>query len=454
MPTLPEDTSLQELEHPRQQIGFAARSQALLALFSGGGAREGYLAASDQAIISLSNFLATIILARNVSPTELGVYGVGFILLSLGRALQEGIVVQPLNVFGAALDIATFKRYASSSAVLQLVLAGSLSAAAAIGGWLLTVTGNDTAGPALFALWSACLTWQLQEFCRRLLYTRRHIPLAVLISALSNTVRLAIMIWWASQGILSGTAGITAIAWGALIALLPGVWFSRKYWTQEIYSLPYIWKNNWSFGRWVTGGALAGWISVEFYPVLTAGMVSFAAAGAYRAIQNLVAPIHMLLRAIDTFLTPRAARIYGQGGRGAITRELRLIYLAVGIPTFGVLAVAVAFRDQLLYLLYGDTYLPYSQGVIWMALFYALLFASGPLQSVFKAMRQSRPIFIANLAAMVAMITVGILAIGLWGVYGTIAGQVLNALLVNSILWGNWIVGERKDRRPVEAGSP
>ena len=450
MSTPPEDSSPQELDRPRQRKGLARRGQALIALFSGGGAREGYLAATDQAIISLANFLATIILARNVSPTELGVYGVGFILLSLGRAVQEGVVVQPLNVFGAVLDAATFKRYASSSALLQLLLAGLLSSAAAVGGWLLTITGNDTAGPALFALWSAFLTWQLQEFCRRLLYTRRHIPIAVLISALSNTVRLAIMIWWASQATLSGTAGITAIAWGASVALLPGFWFSRRYWTREVYSLPYIWRNNWSFGRWVMGGSLAAWISVEFYPVLTAGMVSFAAAGAYRAIQNLVAPIHMLLRAIDTFLTPRAARLYGQGGRGAVSRELRLIYLAAGIPTLAVLGIAVAFRDQLLYLLYGDTYLPYSGGVVWMALFYALLFAYGPLQSVFKAMRQSRPIFIAYLAAMLAMFTVGVLAIQRWEVYGTIGGQALNALLVNLILWGHWIAGARKDGHPVE----
>jgi len=49
---------------------------------------------------------------------------------------------------------------------------------------------------------------------------------------------------------------------------------------------------------------VANWLSVEFYPVLTAGMISFAAAGAYRALQNLVAPIHLLLRAIDTFFTP------------------------------------------------------------------------------------------------------------------------------------------------------
>ncbi len=69
----------------------------LVTLFSGDAARQGYLAAADQGIISVSNFLATLILARNASPTELGVYAVGFTSLRLLRAFQYGIIIHPLN---------------------------------------------------------------------------------------------------------------------------------------------------------------------------------------------------------------------------------------------------------------------------------------------------------------------------------------------------------------------
>jgi O-antigen/teichoic acid export membrane protein len=247
-----------------------------------------------------------------------------------------------------------------------------------------------------------------------------------------------------AQGRLSGVTALLAIGWGSSVALLPGIWFTRGYWTRDMLPLGATFKNNWVFGRWVLGGSVASWISVEFYPVLTAGMVSFAAAGAYRALQNLVAPVHLLLRAIDTFFTPRAARSYEQAGRPGMARMLRLIYLATAIPMLGILAVAVLFREQLLHLLYGDTYLEYSQGIVLMAVFYTLLYAYGPLQSAFKAMRRSRPIFIANIAAMIAMFTFGILAILRWEVYGTLGGQVLNALLVNIILWTSWMRAKKE----------
>jgi len=77
--------------------------------------------------------------------------------------------------------------------------------------------------------------------------------------------------------------------------------------------------------------------------------------------------------------------------------------------------------------------------VVLMAVFYALLYVYTPLQTALKAMRLSRPIFVANLIAILCMFTIGIWMILRWGVYGTIAGQALNALLVGAILWGAWI---------------
>jgi O-antigen/teichoic acid export membrane protein len=222
------------------------------------------------------------------------------------------------------------------------------------------------------------------------------------------------------------------------------MWFTRSYWSRHYLSLRETWQINWNFGRWAMGGTIANWVAVEFYPILTAGLISFAAAGAYRALQNLVAPVHMLLRATDTFLTPRAANVFEKEGQRALARTLRLIYQTSGIPILGILLVAILFPEQILELFYGDTYSAYSSGMVLMAIFYALLFAYYPLQTIFKAARLSRPIFLANLAAILIMFTAGIWMILRWGVNGTITGQALNALVVNLILWGTWIGLRRK----------
>ncbi len=418
--------------------------KSLAMLFSGKAAQEGYLAAVDQGAISLSNFLATIILARSASPTELGVYGVGFTALRLARSFQEGITIQPMNVFGAGMEEGEFRQYATGTSLLQIAMALVFALIVAVGGWILTATGNDVAGPTLFALWFCFLWWQLQEYIRRMMYTRGTVLNAVVNTILANTIRLILMVWWWQQGRLDGIASLNAIGWGSLAALLPGLWFTRRFWGCSWLSLRQTWRRNWDFGRWVLGGTLANWVAVEFYPVLTAGMISFAAAGAYRALQNLVAPIHLLLRAIDTFLTPRAARQFDQGGRIALNRTLRLTYFISGIPILGVLGFAMLFPVQILHFLYGDTYVGYAGGVTLMAIFYALWFAYWPMQTALKAARFSRPIFVANLAAIVSMFTIGVWAIQRWGVFGTIAGQALNSLVVGIILWAAWLTMKRR----------
>ena len=441
-----------ETNSPTSKKSNSASSQvktflgALVALFSGQGARQGYLAAIDQGVISLSNFVATIILARNIDPTQLGVYGVGFVTLRLIRAFQDGLIVQPMNVFGAGMTQDEFKGYATSTSLFQIGLALISATVVAVCGWALIELGNDTAGPTLYVLWLPFLWWQFQEYLRRMLYTRGMVLNAVFTSVIANGSRIALMIYLVNQGRLSGVTGLEAIAWGSFVALFPSLWFTRHFWTRQLANLKATWQRNWNFGRWLLGSALTNWVAVEFYPILTAGLISFAAAGAYRALQNLVAPIHLLLRAIDTFLTPRAAKLYEKNGPQALTHTLRSIYLAIGIPVLGILIIALLFPEQLLSLIYGDTYLAYSNGVILMALFYALMFAYWPLQSIFKAAQLSRPIFIANIMAIASMFTIGIWAILKWGVYGTIIGQIVNALVINIVLWGFWIVMRRPKR--------
>ena len=416
-----------------------SRLQKSIPIFRSRSALQGYLAAVDQGIISVGNFLAAIVLARAIDPTEFGVYSVGFLLIHMLRAVQDGLIIQPINTFGATMPLDEFRRFVSANAVLQISLAvGSAGVAAGLG-WLLILTGNDTAGPTLFGLWFVSITWQIQEFLRRVFYTRGQVQHAAINTTIANGVRLGVMFVWLRLGVLnSGVDGLDAIAWGSLAALAAGIWQTRGYWTNGALNINATLARNWRFGRWVLGGSLANWAASEIYPIIAAGMVNFAAAGAYRALQTLVAPVHVLLRALDTFFTPRAAGIVQRDGVSGLSRMLRWIYFIAGLPILGLLVVSNLFPEILLRLLYGETYVAYSGGLILMALYYGLWYAYWPLQIAFKALQITRPIFIANSAAIISMFTLGFWLIHRWGLYGAVGGQALNALIVTLVLWGSW----------------
>ena len=410
----------------------------LFSLFSGQGARAGYLAAADQALISLANFAATILLARSASPTELGIYSVGFTALRLVRAFQDALTIQPLNTFGAGMDESAFRRYATSVSLIQILLASASALSVALLGWGITALGNDTAGPTLFHLWSGFLWWQMQEYIRRMLYTRGRVLDAALNTALANFVRLGLMAWWAGQGRLDGTASLNAIALGSLAALLPGMWQTRRFWSRSFDNLLETWRINWRFGRWVLGGGIAAWVSVEFYPVLTAGLISFAAAGAYRALQNIVAPIFLLLRALDTFLTPRAARCLPPAWpAGAAAQPAPGLpgnrAAGDGFPGAGPALPGPAARAALRANLPGIRRRHEPDGGF-LCPAVCLLAAADRFQS----QRSQPPPVCRQPAAIAAMFSAGIWMIARWGVYGTIGGQILNALVVLLVLAWSW----------------
>jgi len=415
-----------------------------ISLFSGKGAQQGYWAAADQGLISMTNFAAAIILGRAVEPEEFGIYAVGFLMTRFVRAVQDGLIVQPLNALGAVLDRRGFQEYATNSGLLQIILAVLSAIAAASLGYLLTILGNDVAGPTAIALWFLLLTWQIQEFIRRTFYTRNEVRKAFINSGFASAVRLGVLWWWGSQAALSGKAGLDAIGWGAAAAILLGLWQARGYWAWRNIRLWQTFKRNWKFGGWIIGSSLANWVASELYPLLAAGLISFAAAGAYRALQNLVAPVHVLLRATDTFFTPRASMVYHQSGFPGLGRILKIIYLVAGVPILGLLVLASLFPEPLLRLLYGDTYVAYSGSLFLMAIYYGLWYAYWPLQMAFKAIRLTSPIFIANIAAIICMFTIGVWGIQHFNIDGAIGGQALNALVITLVLWTTWLRVRRK----------
>jgi len=421
--------------------------QKSLNFLSGRMANNGKFAAIDQGVISAANFAASILLALYVSPTQLGVYVIGFLAIYFIRAIQNGLIIQPLNTYGAGKSISDFRDYFSAVVIFQVVLSLSMALAAVVLGQALTISGNDTLGPTISVLWFSFFAWQLQEFLRRSFYTRGEVSKAVWVSLVGNVIRLSLILILAQHGRISGLVGLNAIGWGAVGGTILGAWLAKDYFRLTFKNLWATWLENWQFGRWILGVSLADWVVVDLYPIIMAGMISFAATGVYQTLQNLVAPIHVLLRAVDTFVTPIFAKSYDQSGLIKVRQNLKWIYIVAGIPVIGLLVLVLFFTPQLLFLLKGDTYLPYADGIYVMVVFYLFMFLNRPLQLFFRAIRHGKQVFFANIIAMISMFTIGLWMIDRWGVYGGIGGQALNAFIISLVLLIAWLrMGTRKGK--------
>ena len=97
--------------------------------------RKSAIAVVDQALISASGFLVSVVLIKTVSKPEYGYYAIALPVSLFLASIQQALVSAPMSVLLAAKDGEDRQRYLSSLAWGQLfvILPASLAAAVLFG---------------------------------------------------------------------------------------------------------------------------------------------------------------------------------------------------------------------------------------------------------------------------------------------------------------------------------
>ncbi len=406
----------------------AMRGSALL--------RSGVWAIADQSLISATNFFTMVLLARALSPAAFGVFTLAYAVLLFMNGIQSALITEPHNVLGATRDGNDYIGYTTAIGLAQLLLiavsalvTGTAAVIAAFAGWSIA--------PVLVALTPALVAWQLQEFVRRVLYTKTNVPAAFKNDLLSYGGQIiGIATLWRT-GHLTPTGALLVLAATSLLGLLLGLWQVRShlrrslvadYWSSAI-------GEQWRFGKWLLGTTLLTWTSGQLYPMLVAGFVSLGATGAMKAMLTIMGPTHLFLNAMGPLFMPRAATAYQQGHAPAARAFFRKI-LWVTAPLMLIYCLGVAaFAHPVVRLLYGDQYAEYSWFLAILALVYALIYLRTVVTVILRSMGVTAPIFVANLWSTVVVLTLGVAAVYSLGVVGAGLGMIVHGVLVNVILW-------------------
>ena len=390
----------------------------------------------DQALISATNFVTMVLLARVLDPHEFGSFTLAYTGLLFINSVQSALIVQPHTVLGATRNGSDFVRYTTATAWNQVILA--LVTALVIGGVAVVAAGEGwQIAPILFAIALATAAWQLQEFVRRVLYTKAHADQAFRNDIVSYGGQVvAVVVLWRAE-LLTPVTAVVALALTSALGFVFGVWQIRCYLTR---SLSWPWRRetaaaNWHFGKWLLGGNLAFWTSGQVYPLLAAGFINVTATGALRAIQTLMGPTNVLMSALDPLFGPKAAEKYASGGDPALRLFVRRIQGLMAITVGGYCVAVAIFAEPILRLVYGQQYSRYRWLLVLTALVYAFGAVRAPLTIAVKAMGKTRAIFLTYLASTLANLTLGVAAVHAYGLAGVGFGLVLNALVVNGVMW-------------------
>lgn len=364
----------------------------------------------DQAVVSGSNFVTGVLLARFLGPEAFGLFVLLQSVLLYVNSFQGALIFQPMMSAAPQLGETERVPYLQGVFALQLALSFGLASICLVLALLAYAFFHSIAGVDVaiaFPVVAAMLAFQLQDWQRRYYFVREKPRASFFNDLISYGSQVMLLALASINDDLNVANAFWIIAATSLTAFTIG--FSQDH-QQPVFShARAVLRDGWRTGRDYLAAWQFQWLGSQGLFMLGAGVVGTQAVGAVRATQNIVGPINILFLAMDNMVTVSAARCYGSSGLEGLSRYLwRITWLgtALLVPLLLILAL---FSRPIMQLLYGDQYLTFVSLVYWQA---GYVFIQFYLRQTFFFLRTVRATGIILRAGMtMAIVSVAVTAL-------------------------------------------
>jgi O-antigen/teichoic acid export membrane protein/thymidylate kinase len=401
----------------------------------------------DHGLISASNFLLGIVLARYLGSEQYGAYALAFSAFVLLTLVHSALAMEPMSVFAPSIYRKTLQEYLGLLLWLQIIGTVIIVVCAGAGGVLFRLLGEHGNLVSAFegiALASPCVLIFL--FARRAFYLELR-PAQALIGSVAYSVLLGFGLWAVASGhLLSPFAtflvmGTAALLTSLLLLILLRPTVSRKA-IAKVLSIKEVCVRHWEYGRWAFASALFVWVPWNGFYSVVAHFSGLAESGALKALLNLAMPMTQTYAAFSLLFISQAARLGHEKGWEAVKI---LAWRIAGLYVLGSSAywiLVCLFRNQLIGLMYAGHYQEIAPLVPIVALASILSGAAmGPTIAI-RAMRSPASVAAIYFGSSLVCILVGVPACRAWGIRGAVIGILLSSAV--SALTGFLMVRSRK----------
>jgi O-antigen/teichoic acid export membrane protein len=387
---------------------------------------KGGVAIVDQGLISGSNFMVSILLARWLMPDQYGAYAIAFGIYMLLALVYQSLILEPMGVFGSSTYRSNLRGYLRSLGWIHVALSVTSCAALVISWAVAHRMGAGAAVTGALAGIAFALPWlMLFSLARRSFYVELSPGPAAAGAFIYSTLVLAGLYLVYEHGLLSPFSAFLLIGAGALVTGIV-LMFRLRSGLSGSGPAPAVretWGRHWRYGGWAFASCIAAWLpSYVYYPLLSS-FKGMAQSGQLKALMNLTMPFEQTKGALFMLFLPYAARVVEQHGNSG-TRLLggRLTLLSV-IGAIIYWSIIIPLHKPLFHLLYSGRYTEVAYLLPLLALGQIFWSAAYGPSIALRAMEAPASVFLAFASATVASLVVGVPATWFYGLKGAIWGS-------------------------------
>ncbi len=398
----------------------------------------------DQCVASASNFSVGIVVARITGPAGLGAFALAYTVWILLTSMHRSLITDPMAIMGDMRheDRDEFVRRGFAADVTLGVMAACIIAA--IGGVCLCV-GQHAFGIGLLSVAPWIVMLDLQDYWRWIGFMQGTPRKSLMNDLLFNAVQALAFGAVFVLGLHSVFAVVSAWGLGAAVAAAYGL---RQFSVRPSISGGgvFLWSR-WPTSRWLAGERAAAWGGGQLYLIVAGAMLGPAALGGLKAAQGLVSgPTSVVINAGGSFGLPEATRQFAERGWKGMVRISRFV-TGAGFTVAVACAIAVLLAaPALLRILYGPEFVSYAPSARIFALTVVVSSCGvGPILTL-TTTRRIRPLFIVQIARLVASVVLTCVFAAAWGVTGVATANLATCAVSVAATW----VIQSRVRRSVE----
>jgi O-antigen/teichoic acid export membrane protein len=371
----------------------------------------------SQAVVSASNFLTGIVVAKAIGVSEFGVFSlIAATVLGL-QGIQQALITNPMLFMSrvGGEDNDRISQYFTLQVLLSAPLA--VGAAIALGAFL-----HRWSASQLIGVVGAVFFLQMQEFSRARLYIELRASNVFLLDITNHGLRLALLLllWYLESLTVSSAFLVLALASG--ISSLSVV---RSVVPQTFRACADVARNSFQYGRWLLLDSSANFLSVPFYLYLSSALLSHEATGGLSAAIALLNLPNVLVLGLMNLAIPIARRKLMNEGYEAWRSQLVSTGAVVIVVSVFLYVVISASGSFLLVTVYSSEFAKYAAILPIVGAYYCFLVVDSVLAVTFRLAHAPQIGALTKLWSSIVTVSVAYPLISLWGLVGAAIGLVL-----------------------------
>ena len=399
--------------------------------------RDHALSLADQAVVSSTSFLTTLLIARSSDAGQLGVYAVGISLLVSLVAFQDFLILQPYTIQRHSQQGTPAEHVGGSLTLSVLFSAGSILALTVIAIGFLEWANRPEMVIMTLAV-AAIIPFALtREFARRVAFARLEIGRALLLDSAVAVVQLSTLGWLGASGRMSALSACAALGGANAVTVAAWLYCTRAEFAVRMRHLRTVFTQTWALGKWLLVGRMT--VQAQGYMTIWIAFVvaGSAVTGVYAACMSIVAFVNPLIFALSNVMTVKLVLAWKDGGGPGLWHEaIRNTVLIGALMAAFSLAVFVGGEHVMHFLYHGKEYEGLGHTLTVLALAAFATTAGMPASFGLATMGRPRAIVVVGIIAAVLSVVLIWLLMMEWGLlgaaYGLLAGNLVGAV-------GRWV---------------